>query len=209
MDKLLLKVCGMRDPENIAGLVKLSPDLMGFIFYPGSRRYVRKMENAEVIRSVPFSVATVGVFVNEPLEQLLEAVVEYNLDYVQLHGGENPGYCRVLAEKGIKVIKVFSVEDRSDLAGLKDFEDHVVYFLFDTKTAAYGGSGKTFDWSILQDYDLKTPYFLSGGIGLEELETIDRSRFPGLVGLDVNSRFESEPGLKNLVEVEKLMNSIS
>ncbi|MGB3464163.1 MAG: phosphoribosylanthranilate isomerase [Cyclobacteriaceae bacterium] len=209
MENLSLKVCGMREPDNIAGLVKIAPDFIGLIFYPKSARYVRNLDNREAIASIPEHINRVGVFVNDTLESVIKTVDDYQLDYVQLHGGESTEYCRSLKSQGIKIIKVFSVQDKLNMQLLKTFEGEVDYYLFDTKTSTYGGSGKTFDWSILKDYEMNTPYFLSGGIGLDELKKLDRSQFPKLVGLDVNSKFEDNPGHKNLERVEILKKIIS
>ena len=208
-NSLQLKVCGMRSPENIAGLVELAPDYMGLIFYERSTRFVEAEENLTAFESVPSHIQKVGVFVNATIAYVREKVSSYHLDLVQLHGAESPAYCQELKEAAIKVIKVFSVEGALDLQAISSYEGIVDYFLFDTKTPKHGGSGKTFDWSVLQAYNLPTPYFLSGGLSLENLETLDPAKMPGLIGLDVNSKFETSPGYKNLQLIEalkKLMN---
>ncbi|MEL6560347.1 MAG: phosphoribosylanthranilate isomerase [Bacteroidota bacterium] len=209
MKRLLWKVCGMREPENIRELIEVGPDFIGFIFYDKSSRFVGESDNIDVINSLPPRSKKVGVFVNEAYETLLQHVKTYGLDFVQLHGGESPQYCKKVKDEGIKIIKVFSVGEKLDMDLIRTFDGLATYFLFDTKTPKYGGSGVQFDWTILKDYDLETPYFLSGGIGIEDIQKIDRKDFPGLTGLDVNSRFEIEPGLKNITAVKELKNKIT
>lgn len=208
MERLLWKVCGMREPENIRELIALGPDFIGFIFYDKSSRYVKQRENIESIKAISPKNKKVGVFVNEDIDALLQAVKAYKLDFVQLHGGESPHYCEKVRNFGISIIKVFSIEYELDMDLIKSFEGLATYYLFDTKTLNYGGSGVQFNWDILKEYNLKTPYFLSGGIGIDDIQKIDRNKFPGLAGLDVNSRFETEPGLKNISAVKELKNKI-
>ncbi len=199
----------MRNPENIRELITLSPDYMGLIFYQKSTRYVEKEDNLSIINSIPGEIKKVGVFVKEEIGKLIEKVKAYQLDYVQLHGGESLAYCQKLKEHGIKIIKVFSVEDSLPVLEIKDFEGVVNYFLFDTKTPLYGGSGKTFDWDILFKYPFKTPYFLSGGIGTEEFRQIKLSDFPGLVAIDINSKVEIKPGFKDIAQIKEVKQIIS
>lgn len=208
MHQLLWKVCGMREPENIRELIELSPDFIGFIFYDKSSRYVRNKENFELIRSIPSNIRKVGVFVNESFDCLIEIVEHYQLDFVQLHGGESVDYCEKVKEKGIRLFKVFSVESQLNYETIKSFDGLADYFLFDTKTDKYGGSGKKFNWEILKGYKLKTPYILSGGISIEDIQEIDRNKFPGLAALDVNSKFELKPALKNISLLKELKNKI-
>lgn len=199
--RLKLKVCGMRIPSNIAEVVQLQPDYLGFIFYKQSKRYIDGLP-VEVVRGLPEKIKKTGVFVDEGLDEVIEAIRIYNLDAVQLHGTECPAYCRKLMAQGVEVIKAFGVDEEFDFQVLSNYEEAVDYFLFDTKTLGHGGSGKTFSWSLLKKYTLATPYFLSGGIGLEELSEVVTSLNDGrLYGVDVNSRFETEPGLK---DIEKL-----
>lgn len=209
MERLLWKVCGMREPENIRQLIEIGPDFIGFIFYDKSSRFVGQSDNMDVINSLPPNSKKVGVFVNENHETLLQNVRAYGLDFVQLHGGESIEYCEKIKNEGIQIIKVFSVGEKLDMDLIRTFDGLATYFLFDTKTPKYGGSGVQFNWAILKDYDLETPYFLSGGIGIEDIRKIDRKDFPGLAGLDVNSRFEIEPGLKNITAVKELKNKIT
>lgn len=202
MSQLKLKVCGMKDAENIQHLIDLRPDFMGFIFYKKSPRYVSELD-ADVFSRVPISIKKVGVFVNEDLDAVLEIYEKYGLDYIQLHGDEDLAYSKKLKAKGVKIIKVFRILDSLpySMAKFCDFSD---YFLFDTASKSYGGSGRHFDWSILRNYSFEVPYLLSGGISLEDVEQIKEMNPSGLEGVDVNSRFEIEPGLKDIEMVRKL-----
>jgi phosphoribosylanthranilate isomerase len=204
----ILKVCGMRDPENIRVLGELRPDLMGFIFYPGSRRYAGKELDASVLKALPAGIQKVGVFVDADPEEVLQKALEYSLDFVQLHGGESPAYCSRLKGK-LKIIKAFGLDTGFDFGSLKEYVPYVNYFLFDTRTEAHGGSGQTFDWDLLKSYREETPFFLSGGIGPEEMKSASEIRqlFPALLGLDVNSRFETAPGMKDIESLKKSMNT--
>jgi len=206
---LKLKVCGMREPMNIKELIGLSPDYIGFIFYEKSSRYVKKTDNLDVIHSIPSSIKRVGVFVKEPIASLREKVEAYQLDFVQLHGGESLEYCIQVKGTGVGIIKVFSVQDTLDFDEIRRFDEVADYFLFDTKTPAYGGSGKKFDWDMLRGYDMQTPYFLSGGIGMEDMSDIKVREFPGLMALDVNSKFEDSPGLKNIESLQVLKDKMT
>ena len=199
---LMLKVCGMKHPDNIEGLVKLEPDFMGFIFYPESPRYANEID-AEMMASIPAVIRKTGVFVNAELSDILALVEKYQLDAIQLHGDESLDLVKELKQRGLTVIKVFRVQDKLPEA-IIDFDENVDFFLFDTKSKAYGGTGQHFDWSILSAYDYQTPYFLSGGVELKDIETIHALALPKLVGVDVNSKFELEPGLKDLARVQQL-----
>lgn len=198
--KLLLKVCGMREAENIQEVAKLSPDLMGFIFYSKSKRYVGEDFQAPVLDGLK----KVGVFVNEKPERVLGLAKRNQLDYIQLHGEESVEEARALKKGGFGVIKVIGILDKLPIEILSDFEGAVDYFLFDTKTPEYGGSGQHFDWTILKKYPFTTPYLLSGGIDVQDIETIKEMNLPGLAGIDVNSKVELAPGLKDIRKVKEL-----
>ncbi len=194
-----LKICGMKDPANIADVATLQPDYLGFIFFPDSKRYVADL-SVDILKAIPESIIKTGVFVNEQLHKVQETALKYDLRAVQLHGDECPNYCNALKKlnPSLKLIKAFGVSEDFDFAVLDAYQSKVDYFLFDTQTPAYGGSGKLFDWNLLKGYTLKIPYFLSGGIGLEnavELEQLNDSR---LHAIDVNSKFETQPGLKDV-----------
>ena len=192
-----IKICGMKYPDNILEVGALLPDYMGFIFWEKSARYFDG-----IIPALPKSIRKVGVFVNATPEEILEKITKHDLQAVQLHGNESVAFCESLKENlptGIEVIKVFSILDTFDFAALKPFEPLCDYFLFDTKGRLPGGNGTTFDWKVLEKYSSTKPFFLSGGIGIEELEDVKQVLKTGLpiYAVDVNSKFEIEPGLKN------------
>lgn len=198
--KLKLKICGMRQASNIAAVAELQPDYLGFIFYQKSPRFISEV-SAELIKYVPSTIKTTGVFVNENLEKVKAYVFKYNLKAVQLHGQEEVAYCAELKSTGVEVIKAFGIDENFDFLKLEAYLDAVDYFLFDTQTPAHGGSGKIFDWKLLANYTFDKPYFLSGGIDLTHTTIIKNINDPRLYAVDVNSKFELEPGLK---DVEKL-----
>ncbi len=203
--KLKLKICGMKQASNIAAVAALEPDYMGFIFYPKSPRFISEI-SAELIKYVPPSIKTTGVFVDEELEIVKACIIKYNLKAVQLHGKETVDYCAALKTSGVEVIKAFGIGQDFDFQQLAPYVDVVDAFLFDTQTPAHGGSGKVFDWTLLAAYPFNQPYFLSGGIDLVYASTINEIKDPRLYAIDVNSRFELEPGLK---DVEKLREFIT
>ena len=194
-----IKVCGMRDKENISGLLDLKPDYIGFIFYEQSKRFVADFPQIEI----PSSVKKVGVFVNEIIEKIIEKVNKHKLDFVQLHGNETSEYCEKLAAKDIKIIKAFSVDENFDFSATKPFEKCVSLFLFDTKGNNYGGNGIKFNWELLQNYTGKTPFLLSGGISKNDAAEIKKMKHLAFLGIDINSGFELEPGLKNIKEIKE------
>lgn len=203
---LKLKVCGMKNADEITRLSALSPDFIGFIFYKKSKRFAELLSE-ETLNQIPKHIKKVGVFVNEELALVKKIVSKCNLDFVQLHGDEDLGYCEQLVDQGIKIIKVFRVSSTLP-DSFQEFDKVADYFLFDTSTDKYGGSGKHFDWTILEGYDCEKPFLLSGGISLEDIEMIKSLKFPKLIGLDVNSRFEIEPGRKNIELLTKLKEAI-
>jgi len=193
-----IKICGMKYPDNILEVGSLLPDYMGFIFWEKSARYFDG-----IMPDLPKSIQKVGVFVNASSSEILEKIEKYNLQAVQLHGNESVEFCVDLKNKignKIKIIKVFSVNDDFDFEVLKPFENVCDYFLFDTKGKLPGGNGIAFDWKVLKNYPSTKPFFLSGGIGIEELENVKqvlKTNLP-IHAIDVNSKFEIEPGLKNV-----------
>ncbi len=193
-----IKVCGLRDQKNIQEVIALKPDLAGFIFYKGSPRYVGQEFPVHFINDLPDSIEKIGVFVNESSEQILKIADKYGLDYVQLHGEESARDCEDLKNRGIKVIKAIPVSDRKSLDAAKIFDNKVDYLLFDTQGKYRGGNGIPFNWNILKSYALTTPYFISGGLGVEELKQLSNCELPGYAGVDLNSRFEISPGIKNI-----------
>jgi phosphoribosylanthranilate isomerase len=204
-----LKICGMKHPDNILEVGALLPDYIGFIFWEKSARYFDG-----VIPELPKSIQKVGVFVNATSEEILEKIEKHDLQAVQLHGNESVEFCETLKKKlpkGIEVIKVFSILDTFDFGILKPFEPVCDYFLFDTKGKLPGGNGTTFDWKVLENYPSTKPFFLSGGIGLEEMKAVNeilKTNLP-IYAIDVNSKFEIEPGLKNIQLCKDAINRIS
>ena len=197
---MFVKVCGMREPDNVKQVAQLGVDMMGFIFYPKSPRYASHV----VARSdADRNICRVGVFVNDSIPNMLDKIHFFSLNAVQMHGNESRELCEQLrAAKGnMKIIKAISVSNAGDIQKYKEYVGAVDYFLFDTKCKTVGGSGQQFDWQVLNEYDGDVPFLLSGGIGLEDASRILSFHHPQYVGIDLNSRFEIEPGLK---DVEKL-----
>lgn len=203
---MLIKVCGMRLPDNIREVAALGVDWMGFIFYAESPRFVGQINE----RQLPDAKAAkrIGVFVNASTEDMIETATRCRLDYLQLHGNESPDDCYALQKRGYSLIKVFSVFGREDLVRTADYEGCVDYFLFDTKCNGYGGSGRQFDWSILSAYAGSTPFLLSGGIGPDSVETIRAFNHPKWVGIDLNSGFEIEPARKDVEALHTFIKEI-
>ncbi|MFD2244991.1 phosphoribosylanthranilate isomerase [Pontibacter ruber] len=204
-----VKVCGMREPDNLKQIAALQPDYMGFIFYEGSKRYCEGIITPELLDELPASIKKVGVFVNESTEVILGTARKYKLDVVQLHGRETPRQCKELQEAGLEVIKAFSVDDSFVFENVLLYERYCDFFLFDTRGNNYGGNGTVFDWEILKGYLSDKPYFLSGGLNLENLKSREFKKiWPKPFALDVNSGFELEPGLKDVKKVKELINYI-
>ncbi len=205
--KMKIKVCGMKHAANIAEVANLHPDYLGFIFYPKSPRFISEV-SAELIKYVPAEIKTVGVFVNEEIDEVKIKIAKHQLKAVQLHGAESVAYCAELKSVGIEVIKAFGVHPDFDFEQLEPYVPVVDYFLFDTQTPTHGGSGKVFDWKLLDDYQLDQPYFLSGGIGLEHAQQIKTIQDPRLYAIDVNSKFELEPGLKDVEQLKEFFDNV-
>ena len=200
-----IKICGMKFQKNIMEIGVLQPDYMGFIFYSKSKRFVGENFSNKLIEKLPKSIKKVGVFVNESTERILEIQAKLSLDAVQLHGNESVETCAIIKAKGIEVIKVFSVDNYFNFESVKPFELVCDLFLFDTKTDKYGGSGKAFDWQILEKYTLLKPFILSGGLGLHNLHNINKIKHSQLIGLDFNSQLEDENFKKIIEEVSELI----
>ncbi len=219
-NKMKLKVCGMKYVENIQQVAVLQPDYLGFVFYDRSKR------NFEgIIPDLPKGIKKVGVFVNEIPEIVVSLTEEYGLNMVQLHGDEAPEYVhrlRTIFEESIaekhpkakykmpELVKVFGIKEDFDFEVLEPYEEMVDFFLFDTKGKERGGNGITFDWSVLKKYNSTKSFFLSGGIGLEEVEEIkklQKSDLP-IYALDVNSKFENEAGLKSVKNIKRFKEQV-
>jgi phosphoribosylanthranilate isomerase len=203
-----IKVCGMKQAANIAEIANLHPDYLGFIFYEKSPRFINEV-SAELIKYVPKDIKTTGVFVNEAMEVVKSLVVKHQLKAVQLHGDESPAYCVEIKDLNVEVIKAFGINENFDFNILNDYESKVDYFLFDTQTPVHGGSGKIFDWTLLQSYNLQKPFFLSGGIDLTHANQIKHFIDERLYAVDVNSKFELEPGLKDVDKLREFFNELN
>ena len=200
-----LKVCGMRELENISALSELDPNYIGFIFWSESSRFVNK-------KTPPLDkkIIKTGVFVDATFDYILTKIKDHQLDAVQLHGQESCSYCKVIKNYGLKVIKSFSLKNTFDFNTLEDYENSCDYYLFDTKGKLPGGNGFTFDWKILNEYPSQKPFFLSGGIGvdnLNEIKKLVKTKLP-IHAIDVNSKFETAPGNKNIELLKKFKKEI-
>ena len=231
---MIIKVCGMREPENIRAVSALGIDMMGFIFWNGSPRFVQMISSqagiipdyslerlnkgrgkVEESTSIIEQPKRVGVFVDDMPQSIVTRVFNYGLDFVQLHGEES----RVMIENlrrtlepdikaDVKIIKALSIEKPEDVSRYKEYEGVVDMFLFDTKCKTVGGSGEQFDWNVLDQYDGETPFLLSGGIGPDDVERVKSFKHPQFAGIDLNSRFEIEPGLKDVEALGQFINAI-
>lgn len=212
-----IKICGLRDPENIAAGAALPIDMLGFIFYKKSPRFVGSglekwlKKNASSLEGKK----RVGVFVNESIENVLNAVHDYQLDFVQLHGDDEPEYCAMLTDlwqatsvRRAEIIKAFRVDDDFDFSVTQLFAPFCKYFLFDTATPAFGGSGQAFDWTILERYKGSTPFILSGGIDESMASAIKSLNHLMLAGIDLNSRFETAPGIKDIDKIHSFISEL-
>ena len=192
----------MREAGNILAVGALQPDYMGFIFYEKSKRFVGN--NFSIPNELPQHINKVGVFVNEKSDVILALVSKFKLDYVQLHGDETPEECKGLKENEIGVIKAFSVSAGFDFMSTKPYQPHVDFFMFDTKSESYGGTGKTFDWNLLKKYDQQTPFFLSGGLSGENIQNVKTLRDMNLHAIDINSGAEIKPGIKDTEKIKSI-----
>jgi phosphoribosylanthranilate isomerase len=196
-----IKICGLKHPDNIEAIAALSPDYMGFICYAPSPRYATDLQ-VDTLSTLPETIYKTAVFVNEDVETITKLTDTYNFDAIQLHGNEDPEFCNSFRKK-VMVIKAFGIDKDFDFEHLNEFAGSIDYFLFDTKTDKHGGSGKSFDWLLLNKYKLDVPFFLSGGLSLENLEEVALIKHPQFYGVDLNSRFEIEPGLKDINKLKK------
>jgi phosphoribosylanthranilate isomerase len=203
-----LKVCGMKYQDNIEAVANLQPDFLGFIFHEQSPRHFEG-----VINDLPNSIHKVGVFVDKTVEFIANQIEKHKLSVIQLHGHESPEMCRILKSTNAKVIKVFSIKDTFDFSVLVPYEKVCDYYLFDTKGKLPGGNGYAFNWDILTDYPSTKPFFLSGGIGLDQVEDLKKfqesSASEYCFAIDVNSKLEIEAGLKNIEELRMFKQNLS
>ena len=200
-----IKICGMRDLENIQGVARCYPDFMGFIFYSKSPRNVDVKSFEKEYYEFPKGISRVGVFVDESSSVVVAICKRLGMSYAQLHGNESPEYCRKIRKEGLSVIKVFHLDNNFDFSQLQSYQEVSDLFLFDTKTKNFGGSGKHFDWNLLKKYTLDIPLFLSGGISSEDIAAIKALNIRQLIAIDVNSKVEISPGIKDLSKVKELI----
>jgi phosphoribosylanthranilate isomerase len=199
-----LKVCGMKFPENIIEIENLKPDYMGFIFYSKSKRF---FDQSELI--LDDNIKRVGVFVDQEIEYIKSKILKFKLDFVQLHGSEDVDFCTSL-KSIIKIIKVFKINNDFNFKSTKMFESVSDYFLFDTKSNLHGGSGEKFDWNILKNYEGEKPFFLSGGIDLNDIKEIKEIQISHpIIGVDINSRFELQNLKKDRNKIKLFKNKLS
>ena len=196
-----IKVCGMREEKNLLEILEEPPDFIGLIFYEKSSRYVGNL-SPQTTDMIPAYIGKTGVFVNAKIDYITEQVEKYKLDLVQLHGKETPDFCnslkKILKPFDTKIIKVFNIDEAFDFNETIPYESIIDFYLFDTKGKLPGGNGKVFNWELLKNYRGKIPYFLSGGIGPEHIEIIKQLKLEQLYAVDINSRFETAPALKNV-----------
>ena len=209
MDNIKLKICGLKNESNILEVIKHSPDYIGFVFCKNSLRDASGMLSHEFTSALPSDIKKVGVFVDDSEGRIINYIALYNLDFVQLHGNESPEYCERI-KKYCRIIKAFGVDEHFDFSSTKQYENVCDYFLFDTKTKLHGGSGTIFDHSLLKNYAGKKEFFLSGGISeLNISEVLGlRSVFSGLIAVDVNSKIETAPGIKDTTKIVSIKNQL-
>ncbi|MCH2224222.1 MAG: phosphoribosylanthranilate isomerase [Crocinitomicaceae bacterium] len=196
---MIVKVCGMKNPEQVKMLDPIV-DYIGFIFYYGSKRYVKTTPSSTLAKRV-------GVFVNANQSYILEMIEEHQLDIIQLHGDEPAFFCQELKEK-TSVIKAFGIDESFNFSKLSAYEKVVDYFLFDTNTSQYGGSGRKFNWELLNQYSLDVPFLLSGGISPDSIKSIKEINHPQFTGIDLNSGFENQPADKNISILKPFIDAI-
>ncbi len=207
-ERLKIKICGMTDSGNVREVSSLSPDFMGFIFYPKSARYVGDKPDPALFKAVPKEIIKTAVFVNESFDKVMDISGKHHIDHLQLHGRETPEMCELLRSSGKTLIKAIPGDQVNDKSSLKAYEEVCDYLLFDTPVSTFGGSGRKFDWSLLEDMDVPKPFFLSGGIGPEDGEELLRMNLQKLFAIDVNSRFELEPGIKDVGSLSSFFKKI-
>ena len=196
-----IKICGLRDAHNIKAVGALGPDYIGVIRYERSPRYVSNLNEAG-LDELPKTILKTGVFVNESAENIQQLIDKYSLNAIQLHGNESADFAAAFKNK-VVVLKAFGVDENFDFKQLENHAESVDFFLFDTKTAAHGGSGESFNWAILNDYKLDVPFFLSGGLSVDNLHQIENIKHPQFYGVDLNSRFETSPGMKDIEKLKR------
>lgn len=198
----------MRDRDNIRKIIEARPDILGFIFYPGSARYIGNNPDKDILPLIPEDILKAGVFVNEKQERILDQARQFDLDLLQLHGQESVASCKALRDQGYSIIKAFGLGVDFDFDRLILYLPACDYFLFDTESERHGGTGKKFNWNMLENYKLGKPFFLSGGIGPEDAAAIKNLNHPAFYAVDINSRFEVVPGIKDPEKVKTFISQI-
>jgi len=201
---LQLKVCGMREPENLAQLIAVEPNFIGFIFHEKSPRNV---DNPISIKA-PKNIRKVGVFVDQTESFILEKIQEFQLEFIQLHGNESPHFCKKIKALKRKVIKAFNLHDNFNFQILENYTPYCDYFLFDAFGEQPGGNGITFNWKLLDRYKGEIPFLLSGGIDENMVPELTKISHPMFAGIDINSKFETKPGIKNIEKIKAFKNEL-
>ena len=197
----------MKYQQNINDVSCLPIDYIGFIFYQASPRFLGEIDKI-ILNNIPQHIQTVAVFVNSSLEEICSIVSKYQFNLVQLHGNETVQDCKYLFEQNINVIKAFSIDANTSFLTTENYTPYCKYFLFDTATKLFGGSGVQFNWNLLENYVYDTPFFLSGGISLENIEEALKINHPKLFGFDINSKIEDSAALKNIATTKQLIQKI-
>ena len=205
--RLKIKICGMKDPRNIRDVARLAPDYMGFIFFDRSPRCCKGIDRV-IIASLPEGITPVMVTVNMPFDEIVDKAVSLGFTVLQFHGDESPEECRRLRENGFKVWKAIPVASADSFKGMETYVGCVDKFLLDTSSSSRGGTGKKFDWKLLDSYDFPVDFMLSGGIGEEDAPLVLELSHPRFSGIDINSRFETSPGVKDLGQLTRFINTI-
>ncbi len=205
---MIIKVCGMRDAANIKDIDDISAvDWMGFIFFAPSKRNVTILPEY-----MPKHKKRVGVFVNADYDFIIDRINEFGFNLVQLHGDESPEYCKDLRGKvpsDVKFIKMIQIANLDDIKKVAEYEGIVDYFLFETKYQGYGGSGQQFDWDILNNYNGDIPFLITGGIGADDADKVNAFSHPMFAGIDLNSKFEVSPALKDIDAIKQFVSKIN
>ena len=207
--KLKIKVCGLKSAENKSRIIDLPIDFVGYIFYPPSKRYVGSLAENKLEELFSTQKNKVGVFVDEEFEKVIEIADKYALSLVQLHGTESPEYCQKIMVAGIKVIKAFRVDLAFNFESVRAYEGFIDYILFDTKAELPGGTGKKFNWQVLNNYQGSIPFFLSGGIGPDDVYSIKQIKHKMIYAIDLNSGFEIEPGFKDINKLSEFLTQLN
>jgi len=199
-----IKVCGLTTAADITALASMNINRMGFIFYPKSPRYMHGKIAKENLALIPTHIKKTGVFVNAEIEEIEKMIAFYTLDSIQLHGDETPHFCKYFMKK-TEVIKTISIKNELSFELAKTYHDACHLFLFDTQSENYGGTGVSFNWQWLKAYTLEKPFYVSGGISLENCSQINSITNMYLIGIDINSKFETSPGIKNTEKIQQLI----